>query len=113
MGKIELVTALLNRIRTYLVCYSVRTWPEILTEWEGMLSRVRTDEEAAAVFKHIHEGLWGMGRLGDVVITPEASHAVTAEHGSLNGINEELMLLVKALSDQVRIQPASRDKNVS
>jgi biotin-(acetyl-CoA carboxylase) ligase len=112
MERIQLVAALLDQIRAYLVRYGVRTWPEILTEWKEMLNRVRTDEDAAAVFRHIYEGLWGMGRLADVVITPEAGHAVTADHDQLNVINNEYMSLVNSLSHEVSVQATSRDKVV-
>jgi hypothetical protein len=112
MGRIKVVAALLDQIRDYLARYGVRTWPEVITEWEGMLSRVRTDEQAAAVFKHIHQGLWGMGRLADVVITPEAGHAVTADQDELKVINDELMSLVNGLSHEVSVQATSRGKVV-
>lgn len=53
-----------------------------------------------------------MGRLADVVITPEAGHAVTADQDELKVINDELMSLVNGLSHEVSVQATSRGKVV-
>jgi hypothetical protein len=103
MERVELVASLVERIHVYLVRYNVRSWPEILTEWQAMLNRVRTDADAIAVFRHIRDSLWGMGRLADVVIAADAGDPVTADQRQLDGIDEEFMSMVKALSDQVSV----------
>jgi len=110
--QIRLACTLLDRIRAYLLRYEVRTWPDILAEWQTMLSGVRTDVEASAVFSHVHEGLWGMGRLADVVISPEAGHPVTVDRDHLKSVNDEFLSLVQQLSDAVRIRVAPDDQSV-
>ena len=101
MEKVLQVASLVEQIRVYLVRYSVRVWPEILVEWLAMLNRARNDVEALTIFQQIREGLWGMGRLADVVIAPEAGHAVTADQRQLDMINEQFTSMVKSLSDAV------------
>jgi hypothetical protein len=110
--KVHLVAALVEQIRAYLVRYNVRSWPEILTEWEAMLNRVRTEPDAVAAFSQIREALWGMGRLSDVVIAPEAGHAVTADRGQLDTINEQFISMVKALSDNIAVHTPLHDSDV-
>jgi len=102
MKRVQLVASLVAQIRAFLAQYDVRSWPEVLKEWEAMLSRVRTDSEAIVVFRHIREGLWGMGRLADVVIAPDGGH-VTTDQRQLDSINEQFLLMVKALSDSVAV----------
>jgi len=103
MERVQLVASLVAQIRAFLAQYDVRSWPEVLAEWEAMLNRVRTGSEAIAVFRHIREALWGMGRLADVVIAPESGHSVTPDQRQLDAINERFLSMVKALSESVAV----------
>jgi len=101
MGGTEYIE-LLRAIETHLAAFGDKRWPPRLAEWAREFGSSQDDAAArVAHYERTRRALGGMGSIADVVIAPEAGHAIANDERTITAANDELLRLVQKLDKEV------------
>ncbi len=105
METLDRYSELLKELRDHLARFEDRRWPPLLGAWLRELERSERQQDVVKTgvdhLRRTQRALGGMGSIGDVVICPEAGHAIANDENEIRNANDRLLELVMAIDREI------------